>query len=63
MTPEELKSLRKSLKLTQEEMAEKLGIKTRMYSYVEKGHKPMRTPSAILAHQLAEKVALTRHPE
>lgn len=52
MNAETLRVLRLSLKLTQAQMAEKLGIGWRMYAYVESGAKPLSTASTILAEQL-----------
>lgn len=52
MTAQELKELRLSLGLSQKEMAAKIGIKWRMYAYVEAGKKPLSTASAMLAGQL-----------
>ncbi len=57
MNKEELKELRLSLGLSQKEMAAKIGIKWRMYAYVEAGVKPLSTASAMLAEQL-----LNHHP-
>jgi|TARA_Y100001937_G_C7035972_1_gene292378 transcriptional regulator with XRE-family HTH domain len=41
MSGEELKSARKSLGLTLQQMADQLGVGMRMYCYYEKGEKPI----------------------
>lgn len=52
MNGKQLKELRISLDLTQKEMAAKIGIKHRMYCYIEADIKPLSTASAMLAEQL-----------
>lgn len=55
----ELKELRLSLGLSQKEMAAKIGIKWRMYAYVEAGTKPMSTASAMLATNLRRSLPIS----
>lgn len=59
MNSTEIKSLRESLGLTQNQMAAKLGIKHRMYCYVEADVKPLSTASTMLAEQLKTQTAQT----
>lgn len=51
-----LRSLRRSLQLTQAQMAAKLGIGVRMYIYAEHGEKPLSKASAMLAEQLQQEL-------
>lgn len=58
MDNKELRKLRLSLGFTQKQMATKLGIKHRMYCYVEAGIKPLSTASTMLAEQLKPTVSI-----
>lgn len=51
MTKEELKALRLRLNLTQSAMANRLGIRLRMYHYIEKGERKLSKASEMLANQ------------
>lgn len=54
MTHQELKALRLAMCLTPEGMAKRLGIRQRMYYYIENGEKPLSKASSLLAEQLAK---------
>lgn len=55
MNNSELRKLRLTLDVTQEQMAEKLGISLPMYSLYERGKAPMSKPVAIICAGLAQK--------
>ncbi|KAA5603972.1 helix-turn-helix domain-containing protein [Roseospira marina] len=53
MTRDEMKSLRKSLGLTQTEMAEQIGLTLRAYQALEKGETALRQANALAAERAA----------
>ncbi len=53
MTLEELAHLRRDLKLTQEQMAEELGLSRRAYIDIESGTAAFRKPHALAAERVA----------
>jgi transcriptional regulator with XRE-family HTH domain len=60
MTAEELVALRKSLGLTQTEMAELMGMKTRAFQEIENGRSPVREIHRLAAERGALHLAAER---
>ena len=60
MTAEELVALRKSLGLTQSEMAELMGMKTRAFQEIENGRSPVREIHRLAAERGALHLAAER---
>lgn len=60
MTSEEMLALRKSLELTQIEMAEIMGMKMRAYQEIEAGRSPVREIHRLAAERGALHLAVTR---
>lgn len=60
MTPQQIRSLRERLKMTQEEFALRLGLKTRgAVSSLESGRWPPKGPLLRLLEELSEKAGVS----
>lgn len=61
MTPEQIRELRETLRMTQEEFARRLGLQTRgAISHLESGRKVPVGPTLAALNLLAEQVRKTR---
>lgn len=60
MTADELTTLRKTLGLTQTEMATRIGLGLRAYQSIENGSSPVRESHALAAEHVALSIAVER---